>query len=138
MPPVHDPIQENDFKRWYRKSKVYRRFWIPHGIDQISIVRALYRNRNYASGILLDIGCGTKKFAEIYSGRISTYWGLDLLYDELHRLHTVDVYGHATQLPFRSNSITTVLATQILGLIERPDALFDEATRVLEPGGCLI
>jgi ubiquinone/menaquinone biosynthesis C-methylase UbiE len=130
--------REPDFEQWYRSSKVYRQMWVPHGIDQLGILRSLYKYRTYASGVMLDVGCGTRKFSELYADRVSAYWGLDLMSDELHRMRTIDVYGEATQLPFRSGSMSTVLSTQMLGYVYDPESMLREIARVLCPGGCFI
>jgi hypothetical protein len=82
-----------NFEQWYRSSKAYRRIWVPHGIHQVGILRSLFKYRTYASGVMLNVGFGTRKFAELYMDRVSAYWGLDLMSDELHRMRTADVYG---------------------------------------------
>ena len=129
---------EPDFEEWYRSSKLYRRMWVPHGIDQLGILRSLYKYRMYASGVMLDVGCGTRKFAALYTDRVSAYWGLDLMSDELHRMRTVNVYGEATELPFSSGSISTVLSTQMLGYVYDHESMLREVARVLCSGGRFI
>src|SRR6185295_17573716 len=135
------PTNQNDdagFEQWYRASKSYRRIWVPHGIDQKAILRSLYRHRAFVGGTLLDVGCGSKRFLDLYRDQVRAYWGIDLPSPELHRLKTVDVYADATQIPLRDSSITTVLSTQMLGFVYNPEAVLKEIQRVLEPGGCLI
>ena len=138
MPLFLDPKRDHGFETWYKSSQIYRRFWVPHGIDQTAILRSLYRHRDYGKGILLDVGCGTRKFADLYKDRVVTYWGIDLLSEELHHLKTVDAYADARQLPFSASSIDTVLCTQMLGFVEDPVAILSEIQRVLVPGGCVI
>src|SRR5204862_224910 len=123
---------------WYRSSQRYRRRWVPHGIDQLSILRALYRYRSLASGTVLDVGCGSKRVAEVYSGLVSAYWGVDLPTPELQRLRTVDVYAEATRLPIQTDSVSTVITIQVLGYVYDHESMLREIHRVLQPGGRLI
>jgi SAM-dependent methyltransferase len=126
-------MHDGGFEAWYRSSKAYRRAWVPHGIDQLSILRSLFRYRRYAQGVLLDIGCGARKFEDVFNERVTAYWGLDL-----PSAKGANVYAEATHLPIRDGSVATVLSTQVLGYVYDHQRMLHEIRRVLQPGGCAI
>jgi SAM-dependent methyltransferase len=74
----------------------------------------------------------------VFSAGVIAYWGIDLYSEELHRLHTANVYGDAARLPFADTSVDTVLALPMLGYIEDPQTVLREVRRVLRPGGNLV
>ncbi len=51
---------------------------------------------------------------------------------------TTAVYGSAEALPVKSGSVDAVLCTQVIEHLPHPWLFFDEAARVIRPGGSLI
>jgi SAM-dependent methyltransferase len=95
--------------------------------------------KRYASGHLLDLGCGKVPYFGIYRNLISRSTCTDWL-NPTERLSHIDVVADlsASHLPFKENTFDTVLATDVLEHIARPEALVNEMGRVLRLGGFLI
>lgn len=82
--------------------------------------------------IVLDIGCGQKPYADLFSD--SVHIGLNNGVEDA----TPDVVGNATRLPIRSGSVDLVFCTQVLEHVPHPWDLVAECFRVLKPGGSLV
>jgi len=101
------------------------------------LLAALERVRDHARGELLDVGCGTKRFAPVFAGRVRRYWGTDLGASRWGQAHP-DAFADAPAQPFRPASFDTVLSLSLLTYLAEPQRMLDEAQRVLKPGGALI
>jgi SAM-dependent methyltransferase len=88
----------------------------------------------YASGRLLDIGCGNKPYLSFFHG-IESYTGCDVVQSSRQ---LVDVICPATELVFDDNSFDTVFSTQVLEHISDHQKVFSEVNRVMKPGGYFI
>ena len=91
--------------------------------------------RQYASGELLDIGCGNKPYESVVAGQVSAYKGCDIIQSSGNR---VDILCPANAIPLASNSFDTVLSTQTIEHVEDHQGLVNEAFRLLKPGGYFI
>jgi ArsR family transcriptional regulator len=97
------------------------------------------------AGVLLDIGTGTGRMAELLSAQASHVTAFDKSPEMLRiaraRLQhlpaaQVDlVQGDFTALPLRDASFDTVLFHQVLHYAQAPEQALAEAARVLRPGG---
>lgn len=83
---------------------------------------------HYISGDVLDIGCGATPFKELTNTK--TYLGIDL-----ERLPDVHVVGSILFLPFKGGFFDSLIITEVLEHIFDPLKAFEEAKRVLRPGG---
>ncbi|MBV8244655.1 MAG: methyltransferase domain-containing protein, partial [Candidatus Eremiobacteraeota bacterium] len=86
----------------------------------------------YASGTLLDVGCGEKPFRDRVRGP-ERWIGLDVEGNP-----SADVTGSADRIPMEDASVDTVLNTQVLEHVPDPLAALVEFYRVLVPGGYLV
>lgn len=90
---------------------------------------------NFASGNVLDVGCGNKPYKNIFPDSIKEYIGCDI---EQSSLKVVDKICPATALDFDKDSFDTVFCTQVLEHVyDHKKAIF-EIGRVLKPGGFFI
>lgn len=92
---------------------------------------------------MLDVGCGTGKFARLLAERgLARVWGVDpsaeMLAEARKRVpSSVGLkLGQAERLPFKGASFDAAVLWTVVHLIERPLA-FAELERVLAPGGRL-
>lgn len=92
--------------------------------------------RQVQGGLLLDVGCGRRPYASLFSS-VTRYMGIDLpRCDEVQ--WCPDVWASGLQLPFTSRVFDTVLCTQVIEHVQRPRQLVREAYRVLKPGGAFV
>lgn len=92
----------------------------------------------FARGRLLDLGCGSAPLYDAYRGYVSEIVCADWNYNVHERGH-VDIECDLSEpLPMRSGHFDTVIASDVLEHVARPDLLWSEIARVLAPGGSLI
>jgi SAM-dependent methyltransferase len=92
----------------------------------------------HASGHLLDLGCGKVPLYGMYRALVEDVTCVDWpnsTHGSRHVDHFVDLNG---PLPFDPAMFDTILLTDVLEHIARPDELWREMTRVLRPGGKVI
>jgi SAM-dependent methyltransferase len=108
--------------------------WLIHGILIDFLQDAAKR---YASGILVDIGCGRKPYQRLFSPYVSKHIGVDQT-ESPHGLDAVDIAGTAYDTGLPDNFADAVLSTEVLEHLEEPDAAVQEMHRILKPNGILI
>ena len=84
-------------------------------------------------GILVDLGCGSMPYREIFEPLVGRYVGIDLAGNERAALH-FDQFGRA---PIEDGSVDVVLSSQVLEHVPSPQAYLEEAHRILKPDGLL-
>lgn len=100
--------------------------------------RALRRAiTRYASGTLIDIGCGVKPYAPLLQDHTRRHLGFDHP-GTPHGNSAVDAYATAYDLPLADASVDTALCTAVLEHLEEPQAAIDACWRSLRPGGVAI
>ncbi len=92
----------------------------------------------YTSGSLLDLGCGKVPLYEVYRQNIYD----SICADWANSLHTTIhldlVLDLNSPLPYSPSSFDTVLMTDVLEHVYRPQQLISEVTRILRPNGKII
>lgn len=91
-------------------------------------------------GVVLDAGCGDKKWQE-YIPKRSKYVSLDYLpvsSDSPWRVSFPKINADATNLPIRENSVDSVINVFVLEHVKSPPLLIRELARVIKPGGLLL
>jgi SAM-dependent methyltransferase len=107
--------------------------WLITGINRAWAARLA----PLAHGELLDVGCGTKPYEELFRPYASRYVGLEHPATR-HGREKIDVWGKAEALPFPDGSFDTVVAFQVLEHCEEPATVLGEMRRVLRPGGVVM
>ena len=111
--------------------------WLfPRYIGIVYIEPAMRRAQPYAHGIMLDVGCGTRRYESIFRSSVDEYIGLD--WPEIEDRAYPNVVGDAMRIPFMAQSIDTVLATELMEHLPSPQNFLTEVARVLRDGGTLI
>lgn len=105
-----------------------------HTIHDRALANAAER---YAAGRLLDIGCGTKPYRELFAPHVSTHVGLDHG-DTRHGRDGIDVFGSALDIPLDNASFDTATCNAVLEHLEEPEVAIAECFRILRPGGVAI
>lgn len=104
------------------------------------LVAGLYEThlKQYARGRLVDLGCGSVPLYAAYrdyvTETICVDWG-----NTSHETSYLDYECDLTQkLPFRDGEFDTILLSDVLEHIPEPEALWQEMSRILAPGGILL
>jgi SAM-dependent methyltransferase len=90
-----------------------------------------------AHGRLLDIGCGTKPWKDLFAEHVTEHVGVDHEGTGNPR-HAIDMYADAYDIPAPDESFDTVLMTEVLEHLEEPVRALEEALRLLRPGGAVV
>jgi SAM-dependent methyltransferase len=96
-----------------------------------------YAARTYARGRLLDIGCGSKPWAGLFSEFVAEHVGVDHV-PSRRNPHAVDVLATAYDVPLPDEYADTILMTSVLEHLEEPERGLRECYRLLKPGGHLV
>lgn len=87
----------------------------------------------YAKGRLVDIGCGTKPWKDVFAPFVKEHIGVD--HNEMfHSKENVDIFADAYAIPVPDESFDTALSTDVLEHLEEPQKALDEMYRVLTGG----
>jgi len=110
---------------------------------RLGLARAIGEAASYAWGDLLDVGCGTMPYEPFFKPYVTRYVGMDIddagYGDQRQTVGlSVDAYGEAERLPFSEGAFNTILSFQVIEHLRHPWRFFEEAARVLSPGGTLI
>ncbi len=89
----------------------------------------------FATGNLLDVGCGNKPYESLFGNKLSSYTGCDVVQSNENK---VDVICLATSLDFEESKFDTVFSTQVMEHVDNSDKMMAECNRVLRTGGHLI
>jgi SAM-dependent methyltransferase len=91
--------------------------------------------REHARGDLVDLGCGNAPLAGIYGPLVKSCLWVDWQ-NTLHTAFRLDVEANLNEpLPLESGSFDTVILTDVLEHLQRPELLLSEVFRILRPGG---
>jgi SAM-dependent methyltransferase len=91
----------------------------------------------YASGRLIDIGCGTKPYRAMLAPHVAEHVGVDHEATQ-HEKSNIDLFGTAYAIPSEPNAFDSAICTAVLEHLEEPEAAIRECFRVLKPGGTAI
>jgi SAM-dependent methyltransferase len=99
-----------------------------------TLADAMDRAAPYASGRLLDVGCGDKPWEATFAPRVREHVGIELE----GATGRPDLRYDGEKMPFDDGAFDTVLSNQMLEHVPDPRAQWAEMVRVLGPGGTLI
>jgi SAM-dependent methyltransferase len=94
-----------------------------------------YSVKKYATGRVLDIGCGNKPYERMFNTITTEYIGCDIVQSSQNK---VDIICTAFQIPLPDSSFDTVFSTQVIEHVDNHQQLVNEAYRLLKPGGHFI
>ncbi len=97
---------------------------------------AIARHAINVDGRLLDVGCGTMPYKNIF--HVKEYIGIDIDNSITRRNNIADILYAGTTFPIDDCQFNVVLCNQVLEHVFNPDEFIEEICRVLIPGGKLI
>lgn len=90
----------------------------------------------HIKGKVLDIGCGTKPYKELF-GSVE-YIGLEIDTPPNRQNKSVDFFYDGSRFPFAEKEFDSAITTEVLECIPDPDAFIKEIRRVLKADGLLL
>lgn len=131
-------------KRW-QKTTPLNAYWL----DRKFLWGAVEAFAPRARGVLLDVGGSETPYRAMFAPHVTHYVGMEYppaildkqpeMWDLLYSVnHLVNLLGDGRRLPILTDSVDTVLCTEVLEHVPDPDVLMQEMSRVLKPGGTLL
>lgn len=126
----------------------YTKYWIGRQYEDIVEQKTLEKLLPESGNHILDLGGSFGRFCPIYCPRFEKATILDysnlaleqaqakaskLGFDNLET-----VQGDAYQTPFENNTFDAIMMIRVMHHIEKPETLFQEVHRILQPGGTFI
>ena len=123
----------------------------PSAVARLRFVRRIAESIASSHAIVADLGCGSgAMLCEVL--RVQPGWtgyGLDISEAAINYARRLAAHkgvaeclhfqtGCLTNLPFASNSLDVVIASEVVEHLPHPERVFDEISRVLAPGGLLL
>jgi SAM-dependent methyltransferase len=116
------------------------RDWVD--LENASLWKAMELAAPYASGRLVDVGCGDKPYEALFSPHIREYVGVEYAstYESSAnaKIGKADVVYSSDRLPFKDAEFDTVLCNQVAEHVPDPRHFLGDLARVLRPRGRLI
>jgi SAM-dependent methyltransferase len=112
------------------RNSLLRQYFSP--VELCLYKSVLPRLKHYASGKLLDAGCGTMPFRQYLEGCVAEYHSLDVE----KRVPEVEFVADVQDMRIvSSGSYDTVFCSEVLEHIPEPKRAIAEVRRILRPGG---
>ena len=98
------------------------------------LLREIKENASYASGTLLDVGCGSSPFINYFSSHLEKY--LKHEHPQAAKENTkYDFLSELPQITAQSNSIDTIISFSVLEHVSKPFETLKEFKRILKDNG---
>ncbi len=92
----------------------------------------------YSRGNLLDLGCGSKPYEDIFAPYVDSYFGVEhkeineLYFNETNR---ADLLADCTNTGLKSEAYDTLISTEVLEHVLETELFLKESFRLLKKGG---
>lgn len=97
---------------------------------------AIKKHSKNLHGKLLDVGCGTKPYKELFN--VDSYIGLDIDSNHVREMGVADDMYDGNSFPYQSSEFDSVLCNQVLEHVFEPDLFLTEINRVMKSRGKLL
>lgn len=113
-------------------------FFNPFFFIRKELYKAIERQAPLFKGKLVDLGCGTKPYAQEFVN-VSEYIGMDIEHSGNGDTKSyIDVFYDGKTFPFASNSVDGVFSSETFEHIFNLEEIIPEIQRVLKPDGLLL
>lgn len=138
MTRTTDKTQLYDTDRDFLRVSIRKSYYWERSTLAAALLRAAGHLKHPA---LLDVGCGMKPYEACLAAPGDRYWGVDypVTMDGSYADATrAEVFADCLRLPFADNAFDSVISTQVLEHVRRPDRMIEEMARVLKGNGTLL
>lgn len=111
-------------------------FTNPFYFDRQELLKNIRNLAPKVKGRVLDAGCGTKPYAELFKD--ISYVGLEIDTPENREKAQIDFFYDGKTFPFPDKEFDGALSSQVLEHVFEPNAFLQELNRVLKPNGVLL
>ncbi|MBN9410992.1 MAG: class I SAM-dependent methyltransferase [Burkholderiales bacterium] len=108
----------------------------PFFLARLTLWRHMQRFGGSMRGKLLDVGCGSQPYRQLFHG--AQYVGLDIDTPTTRARGLADVFYDGLAFPVPDADFECVLCSQVLEHVFTPDDFLSEIYRVMQPGGRLL
>lgn len=108
----------------------------PFYFARAGLAEAVAKFSKLLKGRLLDIGCGSIPYKELFV--VDEYVGLDIDTEIARKRNLADYFYDGKVFPLPSSSFDSALCNQVLEHVFNPDEFIHEINRVLKPKGKLL
>lgn len=113
-------------------------FLNPYYLIRFGLMNAIRELSGQISGRVLDFGCGSKPYEELFESA-AEYIGLDTLSSgHNHANSDIDILYDGEIIPLPDRSMDSVVSFEVLEHLFNPKKALGEIARVLKPGGNLL
>ncbi|WP_415880636.1 class I SAM-dependent methyltransferase [Methylomonas sp. TEB] len=127
--------------RSYYFRQMYTPGWLgifvnPFYFARLGLYQAMKELSPKLGGTILDVGCGTKPYKQLF--KFSSYTGLDIDSACSRARGIADYLYDGKSFPFDDVCFDAVLCNQVLEHVINPDEFLEQINRVLKPDGRLL
>jgi SAM-dependent methyltransferase len=98
------------------------------------LYKHILENAGHLKGILLDVGCGSKPYKELFN--VETYVGIDIKNTaHSHEFESIDVYYNGQNLPFKDEQFDSAFSSEVFEHIFELNKVLKEINRVMKKKG---
>lgn len=125
---------EKEVNRWLNPTRFDYCFWILTLLRKQLEVIAKENLSSSCDHVLVDYGCGTMPYRQLFESYTSKYYGADI---KGNPVAEVEIQSNGS-LNISDDFATVVLSTQVLEHVTCPKSYLAECYRILKPGGRLV
>lgn len=112
-------------------------FTNPFYFSRKGLFKAISTNSGFIKGKVLDVGCGSKPYKNLFSW--VEYTGIDIAQNgHDHQNEEIDIYYDGKNIPFNSGEFDSAVSFEVLEHVFNPDELLKEIHRILKNEGILM
>lgn len=111
-------------------------FTNPFYFARKGLAKGISKFSRHLSGNLLDVGCGSQPYREMFN--VEDYTGLEFDSPVARKRGVADVFYDGNVFPLQNEEFDSVICSQVLEHVFNPDQFLAEISRVLKPGGCMV
>ena len=98
------------------------------------LIKEVEKNIKYATGVLLDVGCGSSPFEKYFTNHVTKYLKHEHPDSQINSV-TYDYLSELPRINAPDNSVDTILSTSVLEHVIEPFETIKEFHRVLKTNG---